>query len=254
MLHRSVRSCSLILLAAVAVLFVGASPALAQSEQVSLPYTFTRSINVDFAPEASTGLGNAERALHASVVAARPRVDFSAQGSQAGSADHGVGFGVLGMITRTSFRGDEGEGVFDLDNKTGYGLGLWIGGNRNGRVGFVGEFIYLVRGDDDFRTKALQIPAVFHINFGSRSRNSVGGYLVVGPSFTINLKQELFGEDVSDNFNGADIGIIGGVGVEFFRIGVEGRGNWGLRSISSDGDVGDSKTFTFELLAKFAFN
>jgi len=166
--------------------------------------------------------------------------------------DQGISIGILGMITRTSF--DTDDNFFDVDNRTGWGVGLWLGGNRNGRVGFTGEFIYLTRGDEEFKIRALQIPAVFHINFGSRSRNSVGGYVVVGPSFTINLKQESFGVDVSDNFNGADIGFIGGVGVEFFRVGIEGRGNWGLRNISSEGNVADTKTFTFELLGKFAFN
>jgi hypothetical protein len=62
------------------------------------------------------------------------------------------------------------------------------------------------------------------------------------------------GFDVSDNFNGADIGIIGGAGIEVFRIGIEGRGNWGLRNINTSGDVSDTKTFTVELLGKFAFN
>jgi hypothetical protein len=184
---------------------------------------------------------------------ARPAVSFAAQ-TVDDDDDQGIAIGVLGMLTRTSWRGDEGEGLFDLDNRTGYGVGLWVGGNRNGRVGFVGEFIYLVRGDDDYRTTAVQIPAVFHVNIGSRSRSSVAGYVVVGPSFTINLKQEIAGVDVSEAFNGADIGVIGGAGVEFFRIGIEGRGNWGLRNISSDGDVSETKAFTFELLGKFAFN
>jgi hypothetical protein len=250
---RCSRSVVTILPAVFTVVALAASPAFAQSEQAGP--AFTRHISVNFAPESTSAFGDAERALTASVITPRPTVSLAArQGTQASQEDEGIGVGVLGMITRTSFRGDEGEGVFDLDNKTGYGFGLWVGGNRNGRVGFVGEFIYLVRGDDEFRTKALQIPAVFHVNFGSRSRNNVGGYVVVGPSFTINLKQEAGGIDVSDDFNGADIGIIGGLGVEFFRIGLEGRGNWGLRSISSEGDVADSKTFTFEFLAKFAFN
>jgi hypothetical protein len=166
--------------------------------------------------------------------------------------DSGIGFGVLGMITRTSYRAD---GLADFfDDRTGYGFGVWVGGNRNGRVGFVGEFIYLIRGDDDFRTKALQIPAVFHINFGSRSRDSVGGYVVVGPSFTINLSNEINGVDVDDDFAGADIGVIAGLGVEFYRVGIEGRGNWGLRNINSEGTISDTKTFTFEVLGKFAFN
>ena len=186
----------------------------------------------------------------------RGRANFLRQGGAA-DEDSGIGVGVLGMITRTSF--DVDDDFFDINSRTGYGVGLWVGGNRNGRIGFTGEFIYVVRKAEDslgneYDFKIFQIPAVFHINFGSRSRNSIGGYIVVGPSFGINLGEEINGEDFGDDFSGADIGIIGGAGVEFFRIGIEGRGNWGLKSITDEGDFADSKTFTFELLGKFAFN
>jgi hypothetical protein len=186
---------------------------------------------------------------------ARGRANFLRQNNQ--DEDSGIGVGVLGMITRTSF--DVDDDFFDINSRTGYGFGLWVGGNRNGRIGFTGEFIYVVRKAEDalgneYDFKIFQIPAVFHINFGSRSRNSIGGYIVVGPSFGINLGEEINGEDFGDDFSGADIGIIGGAGVEFFRIGIEGRGNWGVKSITDEGDFADSKTFTFELLGKFAFN
>jgi hypothetical protein len=179
---------------------------------------------------------------------------------QGGAADEdsGIGFGVLGMFTRASV--EEADDLIDVDSGTGYGFGAWVGGNRNGRVGFVGEFIYAIRkvsaGDDDVKFKVFQIPAVFHINFGSRSRNSVGGFVVVGPSFTFNLGQSINGEDIDDDeqFKGADIGIIIGAGVEIYRVGFEVRLNKGLRSISQDGDILEIKTNTVEILGKFAFN
>ena len=189
----------------------------------------------------------------------RPRdgASFLRQGGAA-NEDSGIGFGVLGMLTWPSI--DVEDSVTDLDSSAGWGVGAWVGGNRNGRVGFTGEFIYAVRnvteGDDDVEFKVFEIPAVFHVNFGSRSRNSVGGYIVVGPVFTFNLGQSVNGVDFDDDekFKGADIGVIGGAGVEFFRIGIEARGNWGLRSISNEGDFAKIKTTTFELLGKFAFN
>ncbi|MCC7008319.1 MAG: PorT family protein [Acidobacteria bacterium] len=226
-----------------ALLIGGATSALAQSAD--------ETTRVDF---------DATRAVAPAAAAFTPklRANFRAQQPQLGPSaeDQGISIGVLGMITRTSFNTDDVGENFDLDSKSGWGVGLWVGGNRNGRVGFTGEFIYLKRGDDEgLETTAFQIPAVFHVNFGSRSRNSIGGYVVVGPSFTLIMNQKLFGVDVEDDqFRGADIGIIGGAGVEVFRIGIEARGNWGLRSISSAGDVADTKTFTFELLGKFAFN
>lgn len=222
-----------------------AAPVAAQSAaQPSSEAAVARGIDIDYA---------AAVAPLASTSASRPArfASFLRQGGAA-NEDSGIGVGVLGMITRTSFRADDLEAFFD--DRTGYGFGLWVGGNRNGRVGFVGEFIYLIRGNDEFKTKALQIPAVFHVNFGSRSRDSVGGYVVVGPSFTINLSNEINGIDVDEDFAGADIGVIAGLGVEIYRVGIEGRGNWGLRNINSEGAINDTKTFTFEVLGKFAFN
>ena len=248
LLHRAVTG-----LAFVGLVALGAGSASAQTSQGLLGVS-SLARDVSFTANVDNPFAAAGRELTASVVTPRPNVSFAAAQGGSANEDSGIGFGVLGMITRTSWRVDDVEEFIDPDNKTGWGAGLWVGGNRNGRIGFVGEFIYLVRGDDEFKTTAVQIPAVFHINFGSRDRNKVGGYVVAGPSFTINLKQESFGVDISDDFNGADIGLIGGLGVEFFRIGIEGRGNWGLRNINTDGDVVDTKTFTFELLGKFAFN
>lgn len=194
--------------------------------------------------------------LFSSLALARPAL---AQ-NKASHEDNGIGVGVEGMITHTSFRGTNADNVFK--GRSGEGFGLWVGGNKNGLIGFTGEFVYLNRyfGEKgsltETKARAIEIPAVFHINVGSRSKNGVAGYAVVGPVFTINLKQKLVVNDldVSKNFNGADIGIIGGAGVEIYRVGIEARGNWGLRNISDAGDTSDLKTFTFELLGKFRFN
>ncbi len=199
------------------------------------------------------GLALTSLVIIMSLALARPVL---AQQTNTSNEDEGIGVGVEGMITNTSLRG---QGASDLfKSRTGTGFGLWVGGNRNGLIGFTGEFIYLIKKVDqsgqELKTRALEIPAVFHINFGSSSRNSVAGYALVGPVFTINLKQTLASLDVSGNFNGADIGVAAGAGVEFFRIGIEGRGNWGLRNISDTGATANLKSFTFELLGKFRFN
>jgi hypothetical protein len=235
-------------LVAISVQFMSAAPAAAQANP-DVERQSDAALRLDYV--------SAVRPLVTTEApAARTRASFLRQGGSA-DEDSGIGVGVLGMITRTSF--DVDDEFFDINSRTGYGFGLWIGGNRNGRVGFTGEFIYVVRkaedeAGNDYEFKVFQIPAVFHINFGSRSRNSIGGYIVAGPSFAINLGEEINGADFGDDFSGADIGFIGGAGVEFFRIGIEGRGNWGLKSITDEGEFADSKTFTFELLGKFAFN
>jgi hypothetical protein len=230
--------------------FVVAGSVEAQSAAAETPGTPNTTLKLDYASAVQPFVST-------SAPVRRTRTSFLRQGGAA-DEDSGIGVGVLGMITRASINPAEDEEFFDINSRTGYGFGLWIGGNRNGRIGFTGEFIYVVRkveeDGDEITFKYLQIPAVFHINFGSRSRNSVGGYVVVGPSFAISLGEEINGEDFGEGFSGADIGIIGGAGVEFFRVGIEARGNWGIKSITDEGEVTDAKTFTFELLGKFAFN
>ena len=257
-MREGLRRCVCAALAASGLLFALSGNAQAQSViPAADESTPASSLKLDYdAAVRSIGTTTAVRASNAS---------FLRQGGAA-NADSGIGVGVLGMFTYPSFDPDLDDPEEVVDGRSGWGIGGWVGGNRNGRVGFVGEFIYLVRNGRathpaesealDVKFKVFEIPAVFHINFGSRSRNSVGGYVVVGPVFSFNLGQEINGESVDDDskFKGAEIGIIGGAGIEFYRIGIEGRGNWGLNEISDEGDLNKVKTFTFELLGKFAFN
>jgi hypothetical protein len=231
------------------VLLGAASVSAQTSDQIPSGSPITGSFRL--APSAESPFTITERALTAAVQP-RAAVNFQNVPDTPGEDTSGIGFGVLGMINRTSWRADDVEDFFD--DKIGWGAGVWVGGNRNGLVGVVGELIYLNRGDDDFNTQALQVPVLLHFNIGERSRESVSGYIVTGPSFTFNLTQESLGLDVSDNFRDTDIGVVAGAGIEFFRIGLEGRGNWGLQNLDKSGDFDDLKTFSFEFLARFAFN
>lgn len=236
--------------AIVGLLTFGAVSASAQTSQELSGLAPTTS-SASLMASVDSPFTSAERGLSASLVNPRPNVNFAARQGNSDD-DSGVAFGVMGMLSRTNWRAEGFEDFFE--DSDGYGVGLWVGGNRNGAVGFVGEFMYLRRGDDEFTSNAIQIPALFHVNLGTRSANGAGVYLIAGPSFTINLKQELDGLDISDDFAGADIGVIGGLGVEFFRFGLEGRVNWGLRNVDNTGTFDDLKTRTYEFVGKFAFN
>jgi hypothetical protein len=203
-----------------------------------------------------------------------PRMPMDRAVQQTGAEDHGIGVGVLAGIIRSRLSGEdlEGNAVEDFfESRIGTMLGAWVGGNMNGRLGFTGEFIYVIRKsdisfdddgliDDELSHPALEIPAVFHVNFGAQNRSKGMFYVIAGPVFTINLKQKvkIDGEgesiDISDDFNGADVGVLAGAGFEIVRIGVEVRHNWGLRSITDEGTVGDLKTRSWEFLVKFRFN
>jgi len=169
----------------------------------------------------------------------------------------GIGVGAAFGWIHTSLTNAQNN-PFSSGNGTMFGL--WVGGNRNGNVGFTGEFLYANKkgssGGTQVNFKALEIPAVFHVNFGSHDRNKVGGYIVLGPVFTINLKKTISSGVSGSNFASADVGFLGGAGIEVFRIGFEVRGNWGFKSVSNSGggNFVNAKTKSVEVLAKFRFN
>ncbi len=185
-----------------------------------------------------------------------PELQQGTQQPQTESRDEGIGVGVEALAGFPSFSNVSSS----LEAKTSYALGLWVGGNRNGRVGFVGEFLYLVKketlGVSEAKHKALEIPAVFHVNVGSRNKNNALVYGVLGPVFTINVKDELTGGLAGNNFSSADVGLMYGAGVEFARLSIEGRINQGLKTVTDNGGGAfvDSKVRTFELVGKFRFN
>lgn len=176
--------------------------------------------------------------------------------SSSGNRDEGIGIGVEALAGFPSFSNANAN----LTAKNSYAFGLWVGGNRNGRVGFVGEFLYLVKketlGTAEAKHKALEIPAVFHVNIGSRNKNNALAYGVLGPVFTINVKDELTGGLAGNNFSSADVGIMYGAGVEFARLSIEGRINQGMKTVTNNGGGAfvDSKARAFELVGKFRFN
>jgi hypothetical protein len=243
------------------VVFAGvlaATPALAQTASSGAKQVLMNGVTFDLPPSDRTV------AWKPSARPAEMRVR-----QQTGTEDQGIGVGVLAGINRSQLTGDIIE-EFN-ETKTNFMLGGWVGGNMNGRIGFTGEFIYVFRKndvdfdgdgaiDDEFSFPAFSIPAVFHINFGPEDRSKGLFYAIVGPVFTFNLTQKVKingegdGEDVSEGFNGSDIGILAGGGFEIFRVAFEVRHNWGLRTINTEGDVGDIKTRAWEILVKFRFN
>jgi len=176
----------------------------------------------------------------------------------------GIGIGVEGGITRNTFSGPTDPKDF-FDTRTGTLVGVWIGGNKPGLVGFVGEFLYLFRrtgvtsGDanDVVTQHAIEIPTLFHINFGQGSSGGIAGYALVGPVFTINLQTSLRSGLSTDNFSSGDVGIMAGGGFEAYRIGFEVRGNWGQKRVVNDSNnpnLRDLKNRSVEFVLKFRFN
>jgi outer membrane protein with beta-barrel domain len=184
-----------------------------------------------------------------------------------GSGPRAEGFGIgakIGPLWSSFDSATVGSSTVNFDTSTGWEGGIWFGGNRGGRVGVMGEVLYAkkkqqVSGQTGSSTslKYLEIPILLRVNIGSRSRNGISIYGLVGPVFDVNLKAEANGIDVKKGYESLDIGLLGGVGIEITRFLVEGRYNHGLRNVlksTNAASATDIKTHSFAVLFGLRFN
>ena len=118
----------------------------------------------------------------------------------------GLGIGALGGITWTSANTENSMSVeTDFNSGTGWMAGIWFGGNRDGRVGVMGEFSWVVKkntinefGEEFQQTLSyIEIPVLLRINAGSLNREKPSVYFLVGPVFDIQVKNELEGVETA---------------------------------------------------------
>ena len=150
--------------------------------------------------------------------------------------EHGFGFGIKGGPLFASID----TTTFAVENKNGFLVGIWFGGNRTGTVGVEGEVMYGKKGAPTLSGSGgvdfyfIEIPILLRVNIGSQSINKWVVYGIAGPAFDIKLKANQGNLDVASNYAGLDVGIIGGAGVEIFRFLIEARGNWGVRNVNAN--------------------
>ena len=160
----------------------------------------------------------------------------AAQQSSSGNPRHeGIGIGFLVGPTFSSF--DQANSNYK--NNNGLELGIFFGGNRPSTVGVEGKLMYVKKGAKNSTgtivvdTRYLEIPILLRINAGSNSLNGVLGYFIVGPAFDILMKADQGGLDVKKNYQGLDLGLQIGGGIEITRFIIEASLTKGLRSINN---------------------
>jgi hypothetical protein len=237
-----VKGAALVTAAALSVLFATSSSALAQSTG-RFSNTDVKSLarGLDFGVDLPVALAP----------------DGAAAQATAQSSDAGIGFGVIYGIVRPSFKDEDAQ--FTLSNKTGWKVGIFFGGNRDGTVGFWGKLLYKVKkAENQFGTeveaKYLEIPAGFRVNFGSSSRNSIGGFFDVGGIVDINI-EKLDDPDIAEDYLGTELGWYFGVGIEVTRLIVELRWDRMVKSFYDPADGFESiKGHEFEVEFMFRIN
>jgi hypothetical protein len=180
--------------------------------------------------------------------------------AQVREADAGIGFGVIYGIVRPSFKDDDAE--FTLSNKTGWKVGIFFGGNRDGTVGFWGKLLYKVKKSEatvfgqvrELEARYLEIPAGFRVNIGSSSRNSIVGFVDFGAVVDINIKK-LDDANIPEDYLGTELGYYFGVGVEITRLIVELRWDRMVKSFYDPEEGFESiKGHEFEVEFMFRIN
>jgi hypothetical protein len=174
----------------------------------------------------------------------------------------GIGVGVKVGPTFNDFTSDDAP-----EGQTGWMGGLFIGGNRAGRVGAAVEFNYVKKSaeftfEDGSKSTAdlkyIQIPVLFRFNGGARTIDrGVHFYGIVGPFFNFKVDAEAgFDDAFDDSVEDIDSGILVGGGIEITRFIVEFRYDFGLRRINTVDDdfVTEVKSNTAAILFGFRFN
>ena len=172
------------------------------------------------------------------------------------AAQGGVGVGFKIGPTFADFNSD----ALDIDNRTGWHAGLFIGGNRDGVLGWQTEINWLRRKGltvfgDEFHLDYLQVPVFLRLNIGTQSKNGFAVYAFAGPAFEWKIADEINGVTIDDSFEGTDVGLVLGAGTEITRVILEGRYEWGFRRINKTfSSASEIKTRSFTVLVGVRFN
>jgi hypothetical protein len=165
------------------------------------------------------------------------------------------GLGVFiqgGYVYQTIYSGDGG---FE-STPQGFIVGVGFGGNKSGTFGIGVDinWMWTNNSDNDQKIQTLDIPVYGRFNIGGHNtKNAFTFFIPVGWFFDINLSNQLNGIDFKDAFNGLQMGPLVGAGFEVYRIAIEGRAQWGITKLLSDGSVlgtSNAKPFTFIVLFK----
>lgn len=149
----------------------------------------------------------------------------------------------------------------DTGSKTGWLVGLAMGGNRGGRVGVEADVLYGRKGatvdGQDFDQHIIDVPVMLKVNVGSTHVNSYSIFAQGGGFFDWQFNSTLNKVDISQDTDGFEVGAVVGAGVEVMRFSVQGRYIRGLREINKTFNLGSStavKTQAFAVLFAFRLN
>lgn len=151
--------------------------------------------------------------------------------------------------------------VTNAKSKTGWLVGLAMGGNRGGTVGVEADMLYGQKGAKigalDFDQRVVDVPVMVKLNFGSGNVNGASAFVNGGGFFDWQFNRKINDVDIAGDTSGYEVGWVAGAGVEVVRFSIQGRYIRGLKQISKNFDVAnaqDVKTQAFLILLAFRLN
>mgnify|MGYP000141385679 CR=1 FL=1 len=129
------------------------------------------------------------------------------------------------------------------DMKAGFQVGLYLVGNLSDNIAFQPEIVYSGFGandpDGDSELGYISIPVLLRYNFNDLIN------LHLGPQFGILASAEFDGQDAKDLYNGLDMGVAVGLGVDFGPFNAGARYYAGLANVADNTAIGiDDAKFT----------
>jgi hypothetical protein len=185
-----------------------------------------------------------------------------------------VSAGVQGgiNISNVSFTaGDPEEGVPDFKSRTLPVFGAFVARDFNEKVGLQIDVLYSQKGTkasitdgiDTFTFEAtvhyIEVPVLIRANFPGSG--SMKGRVFGGPSFAFDVSDDTkttfngveFDDEEETEFKSTDFGFVIGGAVQFGKVFVDVRYNWGLINIVDDDSGDEAKTRTFSIMVGFQF-
>ena len=161
------------------------------------------------------------------------------------AADSGIKFGP----TFPKFSGE----ALDFSSRTGLHGGIFFGGNRDGVIGVQSEINWIRKQTElegqNIRIDYLQVPILLRLNAGTDSANGFTVYGIGGPAIDLKIADEIEGVTLDDGFEGVDVNLVFGAGIEVARIIIEGRYAKGFRRVNKlFSEFTEIKSDTFTIL------
>lgn len=173
------------------------------------------------------------------------------------AAAQGAGFGVKAGVNFANLNFDPDEGA-DISTRTGIAAGVFATVPVAPRFAFQPEVLFSQQGakaEDDgfeatFKLNYVNIPLLANINLGG-GENPVS--LLLGPQIGFRTSAKVEGEgeeeDLKDDTESTDFGIVVGIAASIRNIGIEARYTHGLRNINADDeDEQEVKNRVFSIL------